>query len=436
MSVKIEQIGKNKVKLEITVPASVFDEGLAKAYQKQRGQLSVPGFRKGKAPRKVIERMYGEGIFYEEAFRAVYPSAYDQAVQDENLRPVESPELDIVEIGEGKELVFTAEVAVYPEVELGAYKGIEVEHAAYTVTDAEVEAEIQKALERVATWETVERPAQTGDRVTIDYKGSVDGVPFAGGEAQDSALEIGQGRFIPGFEEQLVGLSAGEEKDINVTFPEQYHAEELAGKPAVFAIKVKDVKAKNLPELDDDFAGEVSEFETLAEYRADVRAKLEKDAAERSKNELENLVIGKAVENAVIDIPEAMVMRQVEYMVQEMEMRLRYQGLSMEQYMSITGSKPEDLIAQMKPEAESRVRTQLVLEAVRKAEGVEATDAEIEAQIQKRAEQTNKTVDEVKSSLHDHDYDYMRDEIMLGKTIDLMVKSAVVTQPKEQPAQE
>lgn len=436
MSVKVEQIEKNKVKLEITVPASVFSEGLTTAYGKQRGQLSVPGFRKGKAPRKVIERMYGEGVFYEEAFRAVYPEAYDKAVEEQGIRPVEAPQLDIVEIGEGKELVFTAQVAVYPEVELGDYKGIEVEHAAYTVTDAEVEAEINKALERVATWETAERPAKEGDRVTIDYKGSVDGVPFAGGEAQDTALEIGQGRFIPGFEEQLVGLVAGDEKEINVTFPEQYHAEELAGKPAVFAIKVKDVKEKNVPALDDDFASEASEFETLAEYRSDVRAKLEKSAQDRSKNELENLVIQKAAQNAVIDIPEAMIMRQVEYMAQEMEMRLSYQGLNMQQYMSITGTKPEDLIAQMQPEAASRVRTQLVLEAIRKAEGIEASEAEVEEKIKERAERTNKTVEEVKASLHEHDFEYMRDEVMLGKTIDLVVSSAVVTQPQPKAEEE
>lgn len=436
MNVKVENVAKNKVKLEITVPAATFEEGLNTAYQKQRGKIHVPGFRKGKAPRRVIENMYGEGVFYEEAFREVYPAAYDAAVESENLRPVESPDLDVVTIGKGEDLVFTATVATYPEVELGAYKGIEVPRIAYTVTDADVDAEVERARERVATWEVVERPAETGDRVTIDYKGSVEGVPFEGGEAQDSPLEIGQGRFIPGFEEQVVGLSVGEEKDINVTFPEKYHAEELAGKDAVFAIKVKDIKAKSLPELDDDFASEVSEFETLAEYKESIRKNLTEQGERRAKNETESIAIEKAVANATLEVPEAMTMRQVEYMLQEMEMSLRYQGISLEQYMQITGAKPEDMIAQMKPEAETRVKTQLVLEAIRKAENITATDAEVEEKIKQRAERANKTVEEMKESLHDHDLEYMRDEVMWDKTIGILLENAVFTEPEAEPKAE
>lgn len=423
----LEKLDNNKVKLTIHVGQDSFEEGMQKSYLKNRKSISIPGFRKGKVPRKVMEQYFGESILYEDAINEVFPPAYDQAVKETGIEPVDRPELDIVQIGSGQDFIFTAEVTVKPEVELGQYKGFEVDRVEYIVTDEEVEERIKQTLEQNARWVSVEdRPVKTGDRVILDYSGSIDGELFEGGTAEKQNLEIGSGHFIPGFEEQMVGMELGEEKDLKVTFPEEYHAEELKGKEATFHVKLHEIKEKELPDLDDEFAKDVSEFDTLDEYRADIKQKLEKNAEERSNTELKNNLIDLAVNNAKVDIPDVMVDFELDNMLRDIDNQLRYNGLNIESYLKIANTSIDDFRAQYKDDAYNRVKTQLVFEAIGKAENIEVSEEDYEKQYELLAKQYNQEVETIKKSLQGG-LEHLENSIIAEKTIELLVDEAKVT---------
>ena len=434
---QFEKLEHNMIKMEVRVPAEQFDAGLEKAYIKEAKRFALPGFRKGKAPRRVIEKAYGEGVFYEGAFDEVYYPAYIAALKENNLLPVDAPQIDVVEIGEGKELVFTTTFPVAPEVTLAPeqYKGIEVERQEYTVSDAQVDAAIDRDREKEARFVTVERPIENGDKILFDYSGSVDGVKFEGGTAENATLDIGSHMFIPGFEEQLIGASAGEDKDITVTFPEQYHAENLAGKEAVFACKIKEVKQKELPALDDEFAKD-NDFDTFEEYKASIRAKLEEDAARRTRNAQENAAVT-AVANAVeIDIPGAMVEHQIDHMIEDLQQQMSYSGMRLEDYLKAMGMEMKTLRDNYRPSAAMRVKGDLILEAIVKAEGLVGTDEDVEAEFTEYAKSIDKDVSEVKEMMKDVNLDGIKADIAMRKAIDLIVENAVLVEPKkaeEQP---
>ncbi len=422
----MEKLEGSKVKLTIEVAADEFEKAVEKAYLKTKKNFNVPGFRKGHAPRKVIENAYGWLVFFDDAFDIAYPEVYEAAVREHEITPVDRPEISILSCEQGAPVVFTAEVAVKPEVTLGAYKGIEVEKQEYNVTDEMVEAEIQKEREKIAsTVEVTGRAVADGDKVNLDYSGSVDGVKFDGGTAENQELTIGSGMFIPGFEEQMVGMNVGEEKDITVTFPEQYHSEELAGKEAVFHVKVNAIEETVLPEADDEFAKDVSEFDTIAELRADKRKKLEEAAELRAKNQRENELIEKACENAAVEIPEAMIERQMDHILNDIRYRLSMQGISLEDYCKYTGTSIEDMRKEMREDAAKRVKSQLVLEAIGKAEAVEAADEEIEEKLNEYAAQFGDKAESFKTGLTDEDKLYFADQIVLDKTIALLMDNAV-----------
>lgn len=427
MSLKSQnKIDTNRVELEVVVDAETFEKGLAAAFKKQSKKISIPGFRKGKVPRQMIEKMYGPQFFYEDAVNELIPSAYEKAVDECELELVSRPEISVEQIEKGKPFIFTAEVAVKPEVTLGEYKGIEVEKADTAATDEEVNAEIDKERENNSRAITVEdRPVQDGDMTVIDFEGFVDGTPFEGGKGTDYPLTIGSGAFIPGFEEQLVGAEIGREVEVNVTFPEDYHAKDLAGKPAVFKCTVKEIKVKELPELDDDFAQDVSEFDTLEEYKADVRKKLEEKKAASAKAKKEDEVIEKIIEGAQMEIPDAMLKTQAEQMVDEFAQRLQMQGLSMDQYMQFTGSTVDALVEQSKPQALKRIQSRLVLEAVAAAENLEATDEELEAEYARMAEQYKMEVDKLKELFSDADKKNIKEDLAIQKAVDLVTEAAV-----------
>lgn len=422
----MEKLEGSKVKLTIEVAADEFEKAVEKAYLKTKKSFNVPGFRKGHAPRKVIENAYGWLVFFDDAFDIAYPEVYEAAVREHEITPVDRPEISILSCEQGAPVVFTAEVAVKPEVTLGAYKGIEVEKQEYNVTDEMVEAEIQKEREKIAsTVEVTGRAVADGDKVNLDYSGSVDGVKFDGGTAENQELTIGSGMFIPGFEEQMVGMNVGEEKDITVTFPEQYHSEELAGKEAVFHVKVNAIEETVLPEADDEFAKDVSEFDTIAELRADKRKKLEEAAELRAKNQRENELIEKACENAAVVIPEAMIERQMDHILNDIRYRLSMQGISLEDYCKYTGTSIEDMRKEMHEDAAKRVKSQLVLEAIGKAEAVEAAAEEIEEKLNEYAAQFGDKAESFKTGLTDEDKLYFADQIVLDKTIALLMDNAV-----------
>ena len=380
MSTTVEKISSNKVKLSFDIDAAKFDEAMGKAYIKVRGQVAIPGFRKGHAPRKMIENMYGEGVFYDEAFELIFDEVYGPAIDENKLEVVDRPQVDIQQIGTGKNLQFTCEVFVKPDVTLGEYKGVEVKKEHTLVTEDDVNAEIEKERNKQAAEVSVDdRAVAEGDTVNLDYSGSVDGVKFAGGTAEGQTLKIGSHTFIPGFEEQMVGMNIGEEKDLNVTFPTEYHAPDLAGKEAVFHVKVNSITETQLPALDDDFAKDISEFDTLDAYKADVRAKLEAQAAERDNNAFTNAVIEKVMANATVEIPHAMVERQIDSMVRNFEARLAQQGLKLADFMKYTGQDEKSFRNQYRDQAEKSVRANLVLEAVENVEKFEATEEEIES---------------------------------------------------------
>lgn len=427
MSFKVEQMEeKNVVKLVIETTAEEFEAGLNTAYNKNKNKISVPGFRKGKAPRKMIEKLYGKEIFFEDAANAIIPDAYAKAAMECELEIVSQPKIDVVQLEAGKDFIFSAEVAVKPEVELGTYKGVEVAKTDISVTDEDVDAEIKKVQEQNSRTVTVEdRAVKDGDIAVIDFEGFVDGVAFEGGKGENYPLTIGSHSFIDNFEEQLVGMNVGDEKEISVTFPEEYHAEALKGKPATFKVAVKELKEKQLPELDDDFAQDVSDFDTLAEYKEDLKKKLteRKEAEAKSKKETE--VIDKIVESSKMDIPQAMIDTQVTRMAEDFAQRLQQQGLSIEQYFQYTGLTADAILAQMKPEAEKRIKNSLVLEAIAKAENIEVADEEFEGELKKMADMYKMELDKIKDFMGDAEAKQMKDDIAVQKAVELVVSAAV-----------
>ncbi len=425
MSLKVENLEHNMVKLTIEVSAEEFDKAMQSAYLKNKGKINVPGFRKGKAPRQMIEKMYGAGIFYEDAANELIPSAYDAEVSDCGLELVSQPKIDVEQIEKGKPFIFTAEVAVKPEVTLGEYKGLEVPKTEVAVTEEEIQAEMDKERENNSRMIDVDdRAVQNGDMVKLDFDGSVDGVPFEGGKAENYDLTIGSGSFIPGFEEQLVGAKIGEELDVKVTFPEDYHAKELAGKAAVFRCRVNEIRVKELPEEDDDFAQDVSEFDTLAEYREDLKKKLTERKETEARRAKENAAVEKAVENASMDIPEAMIESQVRQMAEEFAGRIQSQGLSLEQYLQFTGMTADKLLEQMRPEAETRIKNSLTLEAIAKAENFEIGEEKVEEEIAKMAEMYKMEAEKVKDMLGEQGLKQIKSDLAIQEAVNLLRDSA------------
>lgn len=426
MNSRLEKIENNIATLEITVSAEKLEEGIMKAYLKNAKKFNIPGFRKGKAPRKMIERHYGEGVFYEDAINIVCPDAYEEAVKEHNLDPVDRPDIDIVEMESGKGLIFKAAVTVKPEATLGQYKGIEVSKKEYNVTDEDVNKEIEAMRQKNARIvEVTDRPVAMGDMTVIDFKGFVGDHQFEGGTAENHQLEIGSGRFIPGFEDQLVGAEIGKEVDVNVTFPENYQSAELAGKPALFKVTVKEIKEKQLLDPDDEFAKDFSEFDTLDELKADIRAKREEESKRIAKQQFEDDVIAKVVENATVEIPDVMVETQVNIMLRDFDYQLRYQGLNLETYMKYMNMDVEKLKESYKPMALNRVKSQLVLEKIAEVEAIHADDADVDAEIEKTAKQYNQDIEKFKGTLKEDEMTYIKDGIVVQKTIDFLVKNSV-----------
>ena len=432
---QLERLEGNKAKLTITIDAETFGKALNDAYKKTAGRYAVQGFRKGKAPRKVIESFYGEGVFYEDAFDACWGEAYDAAIDEHELFAVDRPDVDIEKISEAEGVVFHATVQLKPDVTLGEYKGIAVPKADYTVSDEDVQKALEAERENQARFVDVDRPAENGDRVLLDYSGSVDGEKFDGGTAEDQTLVLGSNTFIPGFEDQLVGVSAGESRDVNVTFPTEYHAEHLAGKAAVFACTVKAVQKKELPEIDDEFIGDISEFETVDEWKADKKAKMLEEKKQFNDNMRENLAVKGACDNAQVDIPDCMIDRQIDYMMQDLKYRLAGSGLDMDTYMKYLNTTEADMRKNYRTEAEARVKTQLVIDAISKAENMQATDEEIEEEIKKYAEQGNTDVETFKAQLSQGDREYLADRVMVDKTVKLITDAAVETEEAEKPVE-
>ncbi len=425
MSVKIEKTEKNQVKLEIEVEAKVFDECMNKAFNKNKSRFNIPGFRKGKAPRSMVERYYGEQVLYEDAINFACAEAYDKAIDENDLHPVDKPEIDIVQIESGKNFIFTASVTVKPEVELGEYKGLSVQKDAVVVTDEDIENELKKIQERNSKLITVEdRPIENGDTVNIDFEGSINGVPFNGGDAKGYTLVIGSGSFIPGFEDQLIGTNINDEVDVNVTFPEDYHSEELKGQAAVFKVKINEIKLKQLPEINDEFASDVSEFETLDEYKADIRVKLTEQAQANADRKFEDDIIKLAVDNATCDIPEVMVNRRLDDMMGQLDMQLRYQGMNLEGYLQMMGMDISKFRADYHDNALEDVKTQLVLEKIGEVENIIASPEEFDAELDEMAKRYNQPVEEMKKHLHDDDIEYIKSSIERKKTIKMLVENA------------
>ena len=425
MQVKVENMEKNVVQLEIEVDAAKLEAGMQKSFAKNANKFSIPGFRKGKAPRHMVEKFYGEQVLYEDAINIVCPEAYDEAVAANDIHPVARPEIDIKEIGKGKNLVFTATVTVKPEVELGEYIGVEVQKASSLVTDEDVEKELEKTLDKNARLITIEdRGIQSGDTAVIDFEGFIDGAPFEGGKGSDHNLVIGSGTFIPGFEDQLIGAVIGAELDVNVSFPEDYGKAELAGKPALFKVKVKEIKVKELPVLDDEFAKDVSEFETLDEYKADIRNKLVERAEHKARHENEDNVVEKVVENAGVDVPDVMVEKRIDDLVYDFGMRLRYQGLDLQKYIEVMGMDMKTFREQFSKRAVQEVKTRLVIEKVGKVEDIQATEADFDEELKKLAENYKQTEEEFRKQLKEDDMDYIKSTLVAKKTVEFLVANA------------
>jgi len=425
MSLQVETLEKNMAKLTIEVSAEEVESALQRAYQKQKSKISIPGFRKGKVPRKMVEKMYGVGVFYEDAANDMIPAAYEKAASESELEIVSQPKIEVVQIEKGKEFIFTAEVAVKPEVELGEYKGVEVPKTETEVTEEDIMAEINKEREQNSRIITVDdRAVEDGDMTVIDFEGFVDGEAFEGGKGEDYPLTIGSHSFIDTFEEQLIGKNIGEETEVNVTFPEEYHAEELKGKPALFKVTVKEIKKKELPELDDDFVEDVSEFSTVAEYKDSIKNKIEERKAKEAKAAKEDAAIEKIIENAKMEIPEPMIETQVRQMAEDFSRRLSQQGLSVEQYFQYTGLTAEMLLDQMKPQALKRIQSRLVLEAIAKAEAIQVSEEELEKEIQDMATSYQMEADKLKALLTDKDKENMKSDIAVSKAADLVAESA------------
>ena len=427
MSFTVEQLEeKNMVKLVITSSDEEFEKGLEQAYNKNKSKINVQGFRKGKAPRKIIEKFYGKEVFFEDAANAIIPEAYAKAAEESGLEIVSQPEIGLVQLEDGKPFIFSATVAVKPEVELGQYKGVEVAKADVEVTEDDINAELDKVREQNSRTVNVEdRPVQDKDMTVIDFEGFIDGQPFQGGKGENYPLTIGSHSFIDTFEEQLIGKNIGEETEVNVTFPEDYHAEELKGKPATFKVTVKEIKEKQYDDLDDDFAQNVSDFDTLAEYKEDLKKTIGERKANEAKNKKEAEAIDKIIENAKMDIPSAMVDTQVRQMAEDFSRRLQQQGLSVEKYFQFTGLTADKLFADMQPEAEKRIKSRLVLEAIVKAENIEVSDEEYESELNKMAESYGMEVDKIKEFMGEYEQKQIREDIAVQKAVDLVVAEAV-----------
>ena len=425
MSVQVEKLEKNMAKLTVEVSQEQFQDAMKKAFNKNKNRFNIPGFRRGKAPMSMIEKMYGEGVFYEEAADEAINATCMDAMNESGLDIVSRPEVTVEQIGKDKPFIYSALVAVKPEVTRGAYKGVEVQKADAEVTDADVEAELKRVQDQNARLVTVEdRPVADGDQTVIDFEGYVDGKTFDGGSAEDFQLTIGSHAFIDTFEEQLIGKNVGEQCEVNVTFPTEYHAKELAGKPAMFKVTVKEIKVKELPELDDEFASEVSEFETLDEYKADIKAKLSERKQKAAASENENRVVDKVVENASMEIPDRMLEGQIDNMVQEMARNMESQGLSMDLYLKYTGMTREQIREQMRPQAEKRIKTRLTLEAVVKAEDIQVSEERLDEEIKKLADNYKMEADKLKEYMTDRDKDQMKEDIAVQEAVDFLVAEA------------
>ena len=426
MSLQVEKLEKNMAKLTIEVSAEELEKAIQGAYLKQRKHISVPGFRKGKVPRQMIEKMYGVEIFYEDAANALIPEAYAKAYDESELAIVSQPSIDVVQLEKGKPFIFTAEVALKPEVTLGEYKGLKVDKVSTRVTAKEVDAKLEEEQKKNARTITVEdRAVQDGDEIILDFEGFVNGVAFEGGKGENYPLTIGSGSFIPGFEEQLIGVEAEKEVEVNVTFPEEYHSEELAGKEATFKCTVHEIKVKELPELDDDFAAEVSEFDTLEEYKDDIKAKIKEQKQAEGNRQKEDQAVEKAVANATMEIPEAMIDTQVGQMVQEFAQRLQSQGLSMEQYFQFTGLTADKMNEEMRPQAVKRIETRLVLEAIAKAENIEISEEKLDAELTKMAEMYQMEVDKLKEYMGESEKEQMKADMAVQEAVTFLVENAV-----------
>lgn len=427
MAVKNEQIEKNLVKITFDVSAEDFEKAIDNVYKKNAKKFNIPGFRKGKAPKAIVEKYYSEAVFYEDAINEVLPKAYGDAVDELKLDVVAKPEIDVEDIKKGEPVVFTALVTTKPEVNLGDYKGIEVEKIEHNVTDEDVQKDIEAAQKKNARIINVDdRAVREGDIAVIDFEGFVDDVAFDGGKGEDYELEIGSGTFIPGFEDQLIGAEINGDVDVKVTFPEEYHAENLKGKDAVFKVKVKEIKVRELPELDDDFASEVSEFDTMDEYKADVRKKLEETAENKAKSETENAIIKKVVENAEFEIPEAMKEAQIDRLVNDFAQRIQYQGVDMNMYLQYTGQTMEQLRGQFDEQAVNQINTSLVLEAVMNKEGIEIGSEELEIELAEMAKRYNMEIDKLKELIQEPEMENIKKDLAIQKTIKMIVDSAVV----------
>lgn len=426
MSLQVENLEKNMAKLTIEVSAEEFEAAMEQAYQKKKGKIAIQGFRKGKAPRAMIEKMYGPGMFYEDAANAIIPVAYEKAAEESELDIVSQPAIDVVQIEKGKEFIFTASVAVKPEVTLGEYKGIQIEKTDVSVTEEEILAEIDKVREQNArTIEVTDRAVEDKDMTVVDFEGFIDGEAFQGGKGEDYPLTIGSHSFIDTFEEQLIGKNIGEEVEVNVTFPETYHAKELAGKPALFKVTVKSIKAKELPELDDEFAQDVSEFETLEAYKEDVKKNVAERKEKAAKSAKEDAVIGKIIENAQMEIPEPMIETQVRQMAEEFAQRIQQQGITLEQYFQFTGMDGKKVLEQMRPQAVKRIQSRLVLEAIVKAENIEVSEEEVENEIKNMATMYKMEFEKLKEIVGEKEKESMILDIAVQKAVDLVAEAAV-----------
>ena len=433
MSVQVEKLEHNMAKLTIEVEASKFDAAMKKAYNKKKGSFNLPGFRKGKVPMYIIEKEYGAGVFYEDAANELMPEAYAAALEESGLEVVSRPEVDVTQIGKGQNFIFTAEVAVKPEVKLGEYKGLDVQMDSVEVADEEVEAKLKEAQEQNAREITVEdRAVQDGDIITLNYAGTVDGVAFDGGTAENQQLVIGSHTFIDNFEEQLIGVEIGGEKDVEVTFPEEYHAPDLAGKAAVFHVEVLGIKEKQLPEIDDDFAQDTTEFDTLEEYKNDIKEKLATAKEEQAKSAAENALIEQIVESSEMDIPDAMVDFQVDQMVDEFKQRLSYQGLSLEQYVQFSGQNMDALRENMKGDALKRVQGSLVLEAIVAAENIEANEEDLKKEFEKMAQMYQIEASQIEGMIPEEQKENMKKDIAVQKAVEFVLDQANVTEATEE----
>lgn len=425
MKAEVLKKENNIVTMKLIIDAETFEKGCQTAYHRMKGKMNIPGFRKGKAPRSIIEKMYGVEIFYDDAINEVLPAAYEKAVDELKLEIVSRPDVDVEEIGKGQDLVLNVSVTVKPEVQLGEYKGIEVEKDGAEVTSEDIDADILAKREQNARFIAVEdRPVKEEDMLQINFNGKVDGEEFPGGKAENYSIVVGSKTFIPGFEEQLVGMNLGEEKDIEVSFPQEYHEPSLAGKPAVFTVKINEIKEKELPELDDEFVKDISEFDTLDELRNDVRTKLQEQKDTEAERKLENDLVKLVADNATVDIPKVMIETQIENMMRDFDYRLRYQGLSLEDYLKFSGMSKEQLQEQMRPEAEERVKQSLVIEAIGKAESVEVTDEDMEKEFEEMAKLYKMTADKLKETMRGQDLDYVRETVQSKKIVGLIKENA------------